>query len=249
VELVRAFRANSKAESTRRYAQFPALFRQIAQPDSDYLAVPEVSSENRPYIPIAFVPREVICSNTVQFVPGATLYHFGALTSAMHMAWVRQICGRLESRYRYSNSLVYNNYPWPQSPTAKQKKAVETAAQKVLDVRAQFPGASLADLYDPLSMPPALVKAHAELDRAVDLCYRSQPFTNERQRVEYLFGLYEQLTAPLLPPAKPKRAAHKKAIYARPPRAPVHPSLTPEQAAADAAHFYSAKEEPPPYRA
>jgi hypothetical protein len=225
------------------------LFRQIAQPDSDYLAVPEVSSENRPYIPIAFVPREVICSNTVQFVPGATLYHFGALTSAMHMAWVRQICGRLESRYRYSNSLVYNNYPWPQSPTAKQKKAVETAAQKVLDVRAQFPGASLADLYDPLSMPPALVKAHAELDRAVDLCYRSQPFTNERQRVEYLFGLYEQLTAPLLPPAKPKRAAHKKAIYARPPRAPVHPSLTPEQAAADAAHFYSAKEEPPPYRA
>jgi hypothetical protein len=252
VELVREFRANSKAESTRKYAQLPTLFRQIAQPDSDYLAVPEVSSENRPYIPIAFVPQEVICSNTVQFIPSATLYHFGVLTSAIHMAWVRQVCGRLESRYRYSNSLVYNNYPWPASATAKQKQAVEAAAQKVLDVRAQFLApvgqtsglpvkgasssqsqnahagtgsdatppvaaltgrpearptktASLADLYDPLSMPPALVKAHAELDRAVDLCYRPQPFTSERQRVEYLFGLYEQLTAPLLPAAKPKR--------------------------------------------
>jgi hypothetical protein len=252
VELVREFRANSKAESTRRYAQLPTLFRQIAQPDSDYLAVPEVSSENRPYIPIAFVPQEVICSNTLQFVPGATLYHFAVLTSTMHMAWVRQVCGRLESRYRYSNSLVYNNFPWPQSPAAKQKEAVEAAAQKVLDVRAQFLApvgqtsglsvkpasgsqsqtaragagsgaappeealtgrpevcptktASLADLYDPLSMPPALVKAHAELDRAVDLCYRPQPFISERQRVEYLFGLYEQLTAPLLPAAKPKR--------------------------------------------
>src|ERR1035437_9167080 len=249
VELVREFRAKSKAESTRRYVRFPTLFRQIAQPDSDYLAVPEVSSENRPYIPIAFVPQEVICSNTVQFVPGDTLYQFGALTSKMHMAWVRQVCGRLEWGYRYSNRLVYNNYPWPPSPTSKQKEAVEVAAQKVLDVRAQFPGATLADLYDPLSMPPALVKAHAQLDRAVDLCYRSQPFTSERQRVEYLFSLYEQLTAPLLPAAKPKRAARKKAVYAKPPRAPVHPSLTPEQAEADAAHFYSAKEEPPPYRA
>ncbi len=118
----------------------------------------------------------------------------------------------------------------------------------MLDVRGQFPGATLADLYDPLSMPPALVKAHAELDRAVDLCYRPQPFTSERQRVEYLFGLYEQLTAPLLPAAKPKRTARKKSVYAKPPLAPVHPSLTPEQAQADAAHFYSAKEEPPPYR-
>jgi len=205
VELVRVFRAASKAESTRKYAQFPTIFRQVAQPDSNYLAVPEVSSERRPYIPVAFVPREVICSNTVQFVPDAGLFHFGVVTSVMHMAWVRQICGRLESRYRYSNSLVYNNYPWPQSLTAKQKETVELAAQKVLDVRAHFPGATLADLYDPLSMPPALVKAHADLDRAADLCYRPQPFTSERQRVEYLFGLYEQLTAPLLPPAGPKR--------------------------------------------
>jgi len=205
---VRDFRAASKAESTRRYAKFPTLFRQIAQPDSDYLAVPEVSSENRPYIPIAFVSKKVICSNTVQFVPNASAYHFGILTSAMHMAWMRQVCGRLESRYRYSNTLVYNNFPWPLAPNTKQTTAVETAAQAVLDARKRFPDASLADLYDPLSMPPVLVKAHAQLDRAVDLCYRPQPFENDRQRVEYLFALYEKLTAPLIPvPPKRRRKA------------------------------------------
>ena len=205
VEQVREFRARSKAESTRRYAKFPTLFRQIAQPESDYLAVPEVSSENRPYIPIAFVSKNVICSNTVQFVPDATLYQFGVLTSVMHMAWVRQVCGRLESRYRYSNSLVYNNYPWPEAPNTKQRVAVEVAAQGVLDSRKKFPKATLADIYDPLAMPPTLVKAHAELDRAVELCYRPQPFQNDRQRVEHLFALYDKLTAPLIAPAKKSR--------------------------------------------
>ncbi len=121
-------------------------------------------------------------------------------------AWVRQVCGRLESRYRYSNKLVYNNFPWPEAPTAKQRANVEEAAQAVLDARAKFPDATLADLYDPLAMPPALVKAHAALDRAVDLCYRPQPFDNDRQRVEHLFALYEKLTAPLLPASKKKRA-------------------------------------------
>ena len=205
VEQVREFRANSRAESTRRYAKFPMLFRQIAQPNSDYLAVPEVSSENRPYIPIAFISKDVICSNTLQFVPDAKLYHFGILTSAMHMAWVKQICGRLKSDYRYSNSLVYNNFPWPESPSFKHRSDVETAAQSVLDARQKFPKATLADLYDPLAMPPALVKAHADLDRAVELCYRPQPFQNDRQRVEYLFGLYERLVAPLIAPAKKTR--------------------------------------------
>jgi hypothetical protein len=114
----------------------------------------------------------------------------------MHMAWDKQVCGRLESRYRYSNTLVYNNYPWPETPPARQRAAVEAAAQAVLDTRKEFPNASLADLYDPLAMPPALVKAHAELDRAVELCYRPQPFQNDRQRVEHLFALYEKLTAP-----------------------------------------------------
>ncbi|HLZ92228.1 MAG TPA: DNA methyltransferase [Candidatus Acidoferrum sp.] len=205
IERVRKFRALSKAESTRRYAKFPTLFRQIAQPNSDYLAVPEVSSENRPYIPIAFVSRAVICSNTVQFVPDAAPYHFGILTSAMHMAWVKQVCGRLKSDYRYSNSLVYNNFPWPEGPSAKQRTLVEAAARGVLDARTEFPNATLADLYDPLAMPPALVKAHAELDRAVDLCYRPQPFQNDRQRVEHLFALYEKLTAPLIAPARKAR--------------------------------------------
>ncbi|MHB8539362.1 MAG: DNA methyltransferase [Candidatus Acidiferrales bacterium] len=204
VEAVRDFRTSSKAEATRKYAQFPTLFRQIAQPSSDYLLIPRVSSERRPYVPIAFVSREAIAGD-VQLIADATLYHFGILTSAMHMGWMRQVCGRLESRYRYSNSLVYNNFPWPEAPTAKQRAAVEAAAQVVLDARKQFPDATLADLYDPLAMPPALVKAHAALDRAVDLCYRPQPFDNDRQRVEHLFALYEKLTAPLLPAAKKAR--------------------------------------------
>lgn len=205
IERVRKFRSDSKAASTRDYAKFPSLFRQIAQPDSDYLAVPEVSSENRSYIPIAFVSKEVICSNTVQFVPAATVFHFGVLTSAMHMAWMRQVCGRLKSDYRYSNSLVYNNFPWPKDISAKNRKAVEAAAQGVLDARAEFPGSSLADLYDPRSMPPVLMKAHQELDRAVDLCYRPQPFTTETSRVEFLFNLYAEYTESLLNQEKKRR--------------------------------------------
>jgi hypothetical protein len=113
------------------------------------------------------------------------------------MAWVRLVCGRLKSDYRYSARLVYNNYPWPESPTAKQKSEVEAKAQAVLDARAAHPGSSLADLYDPLTMPANLTKAHADLDRAVDACYRPKPFTSDRERVEFLFALYEKLTAPL----------------------------------------------------
>ena len=151
-------------------------------------------------------------SNLLGLIPSATLYHFGILSSAMHMAWVRQVCGRLESRYRYSNKLVYNNYPWPQEVTDKQKARVEKCAQAVLDARAKHPDAALADLYDPLAMPANLAKAHADLDRAVDACYRSQPFTSERQRVEYLFALYERLTAPLT--ATPKRRTRKNTASA-----------------------------------
>ena len=212
IENVVKFRLASKAPSTRKYANMAALFRQISQPSSTYLAVPEVSSEARAYIPMAMLAPSIICSNTIQFIPNATLYHFGVLTSTMHMAWVRQVCGRLKSDYRYSNSLVYNNFSWPEAPTEKQLSAVETAAQAVLDARAEFPSASLADLYDPLAMPPALVNAHAKLDRAVDLCYRPQPFQNDRQRVEYLFALYEKLVAPLIPSAR-KKASKRKAAF------------------------------------
>ncbi|PYV35849.1 MAG: SAM-dependent methyltransferase [Acidobacteria bacterium] len=205
VQGVRKHREASPRETTRELAKTPTLFGEIRQPENDYLLIPSVSSETRRYIPIGFMPKTVIGSNLVLFVPDATLYHFGVLSSLMHMAWMKQICGRLESRYRYSNRLVYNNYPWPEAPSVKQRSAVEAGAQAVLDGRKEFPAATLADLYDPLAMPPALVKAHADLDRAVDLCYRPQPFQNDRQRVEHLFALYEQLTTPLIPPAKKAR--------------------------------------------
>jgi hypothetical protein len=147
-------------------------------------------------------------------MPNATLYHFGILTSTMHMAWVRYTCGRLESRYRYSAGIVYNNFPWPASPSpqpspVKGEGAVEAAAQAVLDARAQFPQSSLADLYDPLTMPPALVKAHQALDRAVDACYRKAAFASDAQRVEFLFERYQQLTS-LLPTDKPAKTKKKK---------------------------------------
>ena len=122
----------------------------------------------------------------------------------MHNAWVRYTCGRLKSDYSYSNTIVYNNFPWPENPTEKQKQTIEEAAQKVLDVRKEFPDSSLADLYDPNKMPPALVKAHQQLDKVVDLCYRPQPFLNETKRIEFLFELYDKYTAGLFVKEKKK---------------------------------------------
>ncbi len=145
-----------------------------------------------------------IASNLCLTITGAKLFHFGILSSTMHMAWVRHVAGRLKSDFRYSAKLVYNNFPWPQDVTDAKRAAVEDAAQGVLDARAAHPDATLADLYDPLAMPAGLAKAHAKLDRAVDRCYRSQPFANERNRVEFLFKLYAQLTAPLMPAARPR---------------------------------------------
>jgi len=204
IEKVKEFRSRSKRPQTLRMAQFPYLFGEERQPDSDYLAIPKVSSENRVYIPIGYCSQEIICGDKLFNLPNATLWHFGIITSSMHMTWMKYTCGRLESRYSYSNTIVYNNYPWPENPTEKQKEAVERAAQKVLDTRLQFPGSSLADLYDPLTMPPALVKAHQELDKAVDLCYRPQPFPNETKRIEFLFDLYEKYTAGLFRAGKKK---------------------------------------------
>jgi len=198
VEAVKESRLNSSAQLTRKKAGTPTLFAQISQPHTAYLAIPEVSSENRTYIPIAFFESNVIASNKIQMVPEATVFIFGVLTSLMHMSWTKAICGRLESRISYSNTIVYNNYPWPKDPLSKNVKKVEEKAQKVLGARKAFPQSSLADLYHPLTMPPKLVKAHQELDKAVDLCYRPQAFTNENARIEYLFALYNQYTAPLL---------------------------------------------------
>lgn len=191
VEAVREFRQDSKAAATRRFADYPTLFRQIAQPDTNYLAIPEVSSERREYIPIAFFSPEVICSNKVQFVPDATPYHFGILMSSMHMAWTRAVCGRMKSDYSYSNSIVYNNFPWPEASEAQQRK-IEATGQAILEARSNHPGATLADLYDPLSMPVDLRKAHEANDKAVDAAYGRRRFKAEAERVGYLFELYQQ---------------------------------------------------------
>jgi hypothetical protein len=214
-------RKNSKRQTTKNLAATPAYFAEIRQPDRTYLLIPSVSSERRRYIPIGFMRPDIIASNLVLLVPGANLYHFGVLSSAMHMAWVRQVCGRMKSDFRYSNRIVYNNYPWPAEPTAARRDRVEEAARRILDLRVELGdgragylpvgkktsrAACLADLYDQEGMPLPLFKAHADLDRAVDRCYRSQPFTSDRQRVEYLFTLYEKLASPLLSKGRKKKS-------------------------------------------
>ena len=205
VEKVKKFRLESSRKETRDLALVPTRFAFISHSETDYIIIPSVSSENRKYIPIGFMSKDVIASNLCLIIPKATLYYFGILTSEMHITWVKYVCGRLKSDYRYSNTIVYNNYPFPENVNEKQKQKVETAAQAVLDTRAKYPDSSLADLYDPLTMPPDLVKAHQILDKAVDLCYRPQPFVSELNRIEFLFSQYEALNAPLLKPEKKKR--------------------------------------------
>jgi hypothetical protein len=193
VEAVRKFRLASSAPDTWKHADHPHLFRETRHPEHDHLIVPSTTSENRPFIPIGYVSKDVVTTNLNLMIPDGTLYHFGILTSTMHMSWVRYVCGRLKSDYRYSKDLVYNNYPWPE-PTDAQREKVEALAQGVLDARASHPTSTLADLYHPTTMPPDLRKAHDALDKAVDHCYRKEPFTSERERVEYLFDLYRKLT-------------------------------------------------------
>jgi len=220
VERVREHRKKSSRQTTKELAATPTLFGEIRQPDGKYLAIPKTSSERRTYIPIAFLQPDTITNTELFMMENATPFHFGILSSTMHMAWVRQVCGRLESRYRYSNKMVYNNFPWPSSISQKQEQAVETLARRILSLRVEMGDgragylpqrksngrATLAELYDPVTAPPMLVKAHADLDRAVDRCYRAQPFTNERQRVEFLFALYEKITTPLVAaPRSPSR--------------------------------------------
>jgi hypothetical protein len=209
VKAVKKWRASRDRARTVELAETPHLFAEVRQPTTDYLAVPTVCSETRDYIPIRFLPASIIASNQIYVVPSASMFHFGVLHSELHMAWVRQVSGRIKSDFRYSNRLVYNNFPWPAEVPDKQREAVEAAAQAVLDARAQFPQASLAELYDPLSMRKPLRKAHTALDRAVDRCYRPQPFPDERRRFEYLFELWETLERPLAQPAK-KKGRRKK---------------------------------------
>jgi len=210
IERVKNFRLASTKARTRHWANFPTLFSEDRQPTTRYLMFPKVSSERRAYIPFAYVEPEFIINNTASFIPDASLYLFGILESKMHMAWMSYVCGRMKSDFIYSNKIVYNNYPWPENVNEKQTKAVEKAVESVLSARKEFPTYSLADLYDPLTMPPVLVKAHQELDKAVDLCYRPQPFINAAKRIEFLFELYEKYTADLFTKEKPKKPNKKK---------------------------------------
>jgi hypothetical protein len=204
VEINRKYRLASGREATKKLAEKAALFGEIRQPLKSFLLLPKVSSENRHYMPIGFCKPVIIASGSTLIVPNANKYHFGILQSNMHMAWMRQVCGRMKSDYQYSAGIVYNNFPWPENPTEKQKQVIETAAQAVLDARTQFPGSSLADLYDPLTMPSVLLKAHQPLDRAVDAAYGKTNFKTEAERVAFLFELYQKYTS-LFPPEKPKR--------------------------------------------
>lgn len=206
--------ARNRAETTPKkpgisssaLAQTPTEYHVTVVPNSPFLVVPKVSSERREYAPIGWLEPPTVPSDLVFVLRDATLPTFAILTSAMHMAWLRNIGGRLESRYRYSIGLVYNTFPWPEM-THAQEKSITALAQTVLNARARFPGSTLADLYDPDLMPPPLRKAHQAVDLAVDRLYRAASFSSERERVEHLFGLYEKMVAPVeaAARAKPKR--------------------------------------------
>ena len=212
VRAVQQFRHSSKSAPTQKLAETPTRFHTEFIPQGDFLAMPQVSSERRRFIPIAFLTPEFLCGDKLRVIEDATLYHFGVLTSTMHMAWMRQVGGRLKSDFQYSALIVYNNFPWPELPEPagegvaasrksgsgngqKKREALEAAAQAVLDARASFPEASLADLYDPLAMPPALRKAHQALDKAVDAAYAYTGPSDDASRVAFLFGLFERLAA------------------------------------------------------
>jgi len=202
-------RLNSSRPTTIALASTPSIFGEIRQPETDYFVIPEVSSENRYYVPVGRLPKETIASNKLYTISTDSLFVFGIVQSSMHMSWMRTVCGRLKSDYQYSAGIVYNNFPWPENPSDKQKQAIEAAAQAVLDARAQFPEASLADLYDPLTMPPVLLKAHQTLDKAVDTAYGRTNFKTEAERVAFLFELYQKYTS-VLGVEKPKKKGKKK---------------------------------------
>ena len=193
IEAVKEFRLSSKRKVTNDLAAYPYLFAENRQPETDYIAIPEVSSENRRYVPIGFLKKDIIASNKLQVIPNATIYDFGILTSNVHNAWMRTVCGRLESRYDYSAKIVYNNFPWC-NPTEEQKAKIEKTAQGVLDARAKYPDCSLADLYDELTMPIELRKAHQENDKAVMSAYGFSSKMTESEIVAELFKMYEKLT-------------------------------------------------------
>lgn len=192
VNRVREDRLKSTDKGMQNLA--PTRFRETNNPEK-CLVIPVVSSERRNYIPMGFIDKNTISTNGNLIMPNAELFHFGILMSTMHMTWVRHVCGRLKSDFRYSKDIVYNNFPWPENPSEEKIKEIERCAQEVLDVRAKYPSSSLADLYDPLTMPADLVKAHQNLDRVVDSAYGKKSFNSSAERMEFLFGLYEKYIA------------------------------------------------------
>ena len=196
IKAVHDMRLTSSKAATKAMADIPTLFTEIRQPNSDYLLIPSTSSERRKYVPIGFIDKDVICGNANLMIPNATLYHLGILISNVHNAWMRTVCGRLKSDYRYSAKIVYNNFPWP-TVNDEQRERIEHTAQAILDARALYPDSSLADLYDEATMPSELRRAHQDNDRAVMQAYGfpvSRDFT-ESDCVARLLKLYQQLTA------------------------------------------------------
>jgi hypothetical protein len=206
---VKKHRIKSDRPTTNALSAYPTLFGEIRQPQNEYFIVPRHTGEDRNIIPIAKFNANVICGDANLLISDPSLYVFGVIQSTMHMAWVRVICGRIKSDYRYSAGIVYNNFPWPQAETARQRQAIEQAAQTVLDVRAKYPDSTLADLYGPLTMPPDLVKAHHKLDAAVDAAYSKKKFSGDRDRVAFLFELYQQILSPL----ESKKTMRRKAAH------------------------------------
>ena len=194
IQQVREYRLASPKAATRKKAETPMLFDEVRECETDYVAIPKVSSENRRYIPMDYLPKEIIPGDKLFMLQSASLYYFGILTSNVHMAWMRAVCGRLKSDYSYSNTIVYNNFPWP-TPTDEQRAKIEQTAQAILDARALYPDSSLADLYDETTMPPELRKAHQDNDRAVMRAYGfSVRDTTEASCVAELMRMYEKLT-------------------------------------------------------
>lgn len=192
---VRKMRLASKAADTRKFAEYPHLFKQCTQPDGQpTICIPCVSSERRAYIPMGFLDKDTKVTNLCYIVPNGTLYDFGILESRMHMTWMRTVCGRLKSDYRYARDLCYNTFPWPEAKET-QRQVIEVLAQKILDARDFYPELTLADLYDPDKMPQELKDAHEHLDRAVDQLYRAKAFENDEERLQMLFEKYEKLAA------------------------------------------------------
>lgn len=198
VEKVRLFRLKSKAESTRKFAEYPTLFAQRNNPKTDYILVPISTSENRDYIPISFVSKNVIPNNSISLIPSDDKYIMGVIMSKMHMTWMSYVCGRLKGDFRYSATLVYNNYPFPNKIGDNRREDIISKVHYILDVRDEFPNESLANLYDPILMPPELKKAHLKLDNSVDKSYRSKKFKDNRDRIKYLFDLYLDYSSKLM---------------------------------------------------